>query len=130
MHALLLQLHSGVSAKDLNNQIVISSGSTEITFDKSSGLITGIKSNGKSVPFKGLQFAGMNRTFKEMKNYDKDDNYIVELIYDSASYVTWTIPERRVDEAGLLIQPKGFGRLCRYYFYLSGESCYRCHTYG
>jgi hypothetical protein len=89
---IVISTPSGVSAKDLNNQIVISSGSTEITFDKSSGLITGIKSNGKSVPFKGLEFAGLNRTFKEMKNYYKDGNYIVELTYDSASYVTWTFP--------------------------------------
>ena len=80
-----------VVTSELNNQITIKSGSTEIIFDKTTGLITGLKSSGKIVSFNGMQFAGVNRSFKEMKNYYKDDNYIVELVYDSASYATWTV---------------------------------------
>jgi hypothetical protein len=80
-----------VAESEINNEITISSGSTEIIFDKSSGLITSLKSSGKSVSFNGMQFAGLNRTFKEMKHYNKDENYIVELTYDSACYATWTI---------------------------------------
>jgi len=80
-----------VVTSELNNQITIKSGSTEIIFDKTTGLITGLKSSGKIVSFNGMQFAGLNRSFKEMKNYYKDDNYIVELVYDSASYATWTV---------------------------------------
>ena len=80
-----------VVTSELNNQITINSGSTEIIFDKTTGLITSLKSSGKIVSFTGMQFAGLNRSFKEMKNYYKDDNYIVELVYDSASYATWTV---------------------------------------
>ena len=80
-----------VAASEVNNQITISSGSTEITFDKTSGSIDGVKSNGKSISFGGMQFAGMTRTLKEIKNYIKDDNYIIELTYDSTCYAIWTI---------------------------------------
>ncbi len=80
-----------VVTSELNNQITIKSGSIEIIFDKTTGLITGLKSSGKFVSFKGMQFVGFNRSFKEMKNYYKDDNYIIELQYDSASYATWTV---------------------------------------
>jgi hypothetical protein len=78
-------------ASEQNGKITVTSGQTEIIFDKVSGSISGIKNSGKSVSFNGMQFAGLNRTFKEMKNYYKDDTYIVELNYDSASYATWTI---------------------------------------
>ena len=80
-----------VKATELNNIITISSGSTEIRFDKSSGAIAGLTDNGKSIPLGNMQFAGLNRSFKEMKNYFKDDNYVVELKYDSACYATWTM---------------------------------------
>jgi hypothetical protein len=76
---------------ELNNMITIRSGSAEITFDKSTGMFAGLKSNGKSVSLTGLQFAGINRSFKEMKCYFKDDNYVVEMLYDSASFATWTV---------------------------------------
>jgi hypothetical protein len=80
-----------VSVSELNNQITISSGSTEITFDKSSGAIAGLKNEGKSVPFGGMQFAGLNRSLKEIKHYYSATNYVVELTYDSACYAIWTM---------------------------------------
>ena len=82
---------SPVTAFATNNQITVSSGKTAITFDKLSGKITLVKSDGKSIPFGGFQFAGFNRTFKEMKDYSKGEDYIVEILYDSACYATWTI---------------------------------------
>jgi hypothetical protein len=36
-------------------------------------------------------FAGMTRRFRDMRHYRKDDSYVVEVKYDSASYITWTI---------------------------------------
>jgi hypothetical protein len=75
----------------LNSIITIKSGSTEISFDSTKGLIAGLKSSGKSISLSGMQFAGTNRTFKEMKSYYKEDNYIVEMVYDSATYITWTV---------------------------------------
>jgi hypothetical protein len=80
-----------VAASELYNKITITSCSTEIVFNKSTGSIAGLTCSGKNVSFNGMQFAGLNRTFKEIKNYYKDDNYMVELTYDSACYATWTI---------------------------------------
>jgi hypothetical protein len=80
-----------VTASDQINQLTVSSGRTTITFNKLSGSITSVKSEGKSISFGGFQFAGCNRTFKEMKNYAKGEDYIVEIVYDSACYATWTM---------------------------------------
>jgi hypothetical protein len=80
-----------VVASELNNQIAISSGSTEITFDKTTGSIIRLKNGEKSISLNGMQFAGLNRSFKEIKHYYKDENYVVELTYDSACYATWTV---------------------------------------
>ena len=96
-----------VVASEANNLITIASGATEITFDKTSGSITGIESGGKLVSFNGMKFAGLNRSFKEMKNYPKEDNYIVELVYDSASYATWTIMKGGWVKLDYGINPKG-----------------------
>ena len=81
---------SPVTTSDYN-QLTVSSGNTAITFDKFTGSITSVKSDGKNIPFGGFQFAGFNRTFKEMKNYAKGEDYIVEILYDSACYATWTM---------------------------------------
>jgi len=72
--------------------LTISSGNTEVTFNKKTGLIEGIKSNNISVPFgNGLKFAGYEAYFREMKHYQSDNNYTVEIIYDSAFHATWTM---------------------------------------
>lgn len=80
-----------VEASELNNQVIVSSESTEITFDKVSGTIVSVKCAGKSIPFSGFKFAGFNRNFKELKNYAKNGDYVVEILYDSSSYANWTV---------------------------------------
>jgi len=80
-----------IKTSETIDQLAITSGTTEITFEKSNGLLKGVKSGGKNISFNGLQFAGMNRPFKSMKHYYNDENYIVEITYDSACYVTWTM---------------------------------------
>ena len=80
-----------IKTSETIDQLAITSGTTEITFEKSNGLLKGVKSGGKNISFNGLQFAGMNRPFKSMKHYYNDENYIVEIAYDSACYVTWTM---------------------------------------
>jgi hypothetical protein len=82
---------SVITTSDLNNQLTVSSGNTAISFDKLTGSITSVKSNGKTIPFGGFQFAGFNCTFKEMKNNPKGEDYVVEILYDSACYATWTV---------------------------------------
>ena len=80
-----------VEATDLNNQLIVSSGSTEITFDKASGEIASLKSDGKSIPFGGFRFAGVSRSFRELKSYSVNDDYVVEILYDSSCYANWTV---------------------------------------
>jgi hypothetical protein len=54
-----------------------------------------------------MQFAGLNRTVKEMKNFYRDDSYIVELTYDSACYATWTVMSGGWIKLGYSYSPKG-----------------------
>jgi len=82
---------SMVSSSEIDNQLTVSSGNTSITFDKLNGSISSVKSKGRGIPFGGFQFAGFRRTFKEMKNYAEDDNYVVEIVYDSACFAKWTM---------------------------------------
>jgi len=80
-----------IRTSETESKLTITSYSTEITFEKSSGRITGVKSGGKSIPFSGLQFTGLNRSFTGIKHFYKDEKYIVEITYDSACYTTWTM---------------------------------------
>jgi hypothetical protein len=82
---------TSVTASDLNNQLTVSSGNIAISFDKLTGAISSVKSKGKTIPFEGFQFAGFSRTFKEVKSYAKGEDYVVEILYDSACYANWTI---------------------------------------
>ena len=81
-----------VQAIETTDNIIVTSGQTEITFNKNSGAISDLKNNGKSISFRAADlFTGSKRIFKEMKHYSKDDNYIIESKYDSSTYATWTI---------------------------------------
>jgi hypothetical protein len=90
--ARIITSNSGkVEASTRNNQVIVTSESTEITFDKVSGTITTLKYAGKSIPFSGFQFAGFNRNVKELTHYARDNDYVVEIRYDSSCYATWTV---------------------------------------
>ncbi len=82
---------SMVSSSELNNQLTVTSGNTAITFDKLNGSISSVKSNGRSIPFGGFQFAGFNRNYKEMKSYKDGEDFIVEIVYDSSCFAKWTM---------------------------------------
>jgi len=74
-----------------DSMLIVSSGSTFVTFDKKSGLIIHIKKNRKDILLKnGVQFAGFNAAFKEMKNYYQDDKYIIEVLYENNNHAKWT----------------------------------------
>jgi hypothetical protein len=77
-------------ASVFNNQISVSSENTIVTFNKLNGSITSVSSNGTDIPFRGLEFAGLNRKFQELKSYALGDDYIVDIQYDSAAYAKWT----------------------------------------
>lgn len=79
-----------IGTSETEARLRVSSGKTEITFSKSTGLITEAKYNNRSISFNnGLQFTGFNANFKEMKHYYNDGKYVIELTYDCACHVTW-----------------------------------------
>ena len=81
-----------VNTTENKNVLTVKSGAIEISFDKASGSMTGLRNLGsESVMKMAKPFAGFDRTFKEMRHYRKDDEYVVEVKYDSSSYATWTI---------------------------------------
>jgi hypothetical protein len=88
--------------------LIVSSGKTRITFNKTTGLIASIKINGTDVPLSnGLQFTGFNASFKEMKHYFRDNDYVVELTYDSACHATWTMSRGGLLKLDYDYTPKG-----------------------
>jgi hypothetical protein len=81
-----------VTAKEQDSLLILSSGETVVTFNKKSGFITGVLSNNKAISFNnGIQFAGFNAIFKEMKHFALDNKYVVELLYDTACHARWTM---------------------------------------
>jgi hypothetical protein len=80
------------TATELDSVVVVSVAKTDITFSKKTGLISGVLSNNKPVSFtNGMKFTGYIPGFREMKHYSSGNNYVVELIYDSACHAKWTI---------------------------------------
>ena len=81
-----------ISATEHDTMLVISSGRTEVTINKKSGLLTGVRYNGKQLSFgNGPKFTGFDAPFISMKNYKSGDNYVVELLYVNGCHAIWTI---------------------------------------
>ena len=81
-----------VTSSETDSLLILESGKTVVTFSKKSGLIAGVKSNGKVIPISnGIRFAGISPVFKGMKHYSLENNYIVELLYDDSCHATWTM---------------------------------------
>jgi len=81
-----------VTATELDSILVLSSGKTVVTFNKKTGLISGVENNKQTISFSnGVQFAGFSASFKEMKHYSQENKQVVELIYDSACHAKWTM---------------------------------------
>ena len=78
-----------IATSEDDSILVISSGSAEITLNKSSGLITGVKSNGTPISLSGGPvFTGFKAGLTSMKHFYKDESYIVELLYDNNCHIT------------------------------------------
>jgi len=81
-----------IVATETYSTLIVTTGNTEVRFNKRNGFIATVKNNGKLVPFSdGLQFAGFNAAFKELKYYFSGGDYKVELIYNNGCHATWTI---------------------------------------
>jgi hypothetical protein len=81
-----------INASESKNTLTIRSAALEINFDRTTGVMTSLKNLNIDTHVKMENpFAGMTRRFRDMRHYRKDDSYVVEVKYDSASYITWTI---------------------------------------
>jgi hypothetical protein len=81
-----------VTAAEHDSILILSSGKTIVTFNKRTGLISGVENNNIAVSFShGIQFTGFIAAFREMKHYALENKYVVELIYNSACHAKWTM---------------------------------------
>jgi hypothetical protein len=78
-----------IATSEHDSILAISSGNTEITLNKNSGLITGVKSNGTSISLTGGPvFTGFKAGLTSMRHFYKDESYVVELLYDNSCHIT------------------------------------------
>ncbi len=81
-----------VTTSEHDSLLVLSSGKIEVTYNKKTGLIEGVKNNNNAISISnGIQFAGFSTTLKEIKHYPQENKYVVELTYDSACHAKWTM---------------------------------------
>jgi len=89
---IISQSQDKVIATETDTILTLSSKNTNISFNKKTGLISGVSNKNKTISFgNGLQFAGLETSFKELKHYPLNNNYVVDLIYDSACHARWTM---------------------------------------
>jgi len=81
-----------IKATERDSLLIISSGKTDISFNKKTGLIVGVLNNNKTISFSnGLQFAGLNPEFKGIKHYSLENKYVIELFYANGCNAKWTM---------------------------------------
>lgn len=74
------------------NLLSVRTGRSEVTFNLKTGNLHGVKNGGYDISFAGANpFAGFNRTFKSARHFQTEEGYLVQMLYDSASYINWTI---------------------------------------
>lgn len=89
---LVTQNSSKVIVAENDSLLTVESEGTSVSFNKKDGLIARIKKNSKALSFNnGPQFAGIKAPFKELKHYAAGNEYIVELVYDGACHIKWTM---------------------------------------
>jgi hypothetical protein len=80
-----------VTKVEHDSLLEITTGKTVMIFNKKTGQITGVIDNRKPISFSGMQFAGFRSNFRELKHYASGNNYVIELLSDSACHTKWTI---------------------------------------
>jgi hypothetical protein len=80
-----------VTAVEHDSLLNLTTGKTVLTFNKKTGQISGVIANSKPLSFSGLQFAGFRSNFRELKHYASGNNYIIEIMSDSACHAKWTM---------------------------------------
>lgn len=83
-----------ISTKETEDLLRIICGETEITFNKTNGLLEGVCHQLKNLSFNnGPRFAGVTANFKELKHHSSAEGYVVESIFDNGYQQKWTICE-------------------------------------
>jgi hypothetical protein len=80
-----------LSVTERDEIVVITSGKNEISFSKTTGLVSSVRYNGKSVPLGGgARFTGFSSEFSEMRHRREGRSYIVEILYKEGCRTAWT----------------------------------------
>lgn len=83
-----------ISTKETDTLLRITCGETEITFNKTNGLLEGVCHQLKSLSFSnGPRFAGVSANLKEMKHHSSAEGYVVETTFDKGFCQKWIIRE-------------------------------------
>ncbi len=83
---------SKVVVTERDSLLDLQSDNMIVTFNKRTGLIAGVKNNGKTLAFNnGPVFAGFKTSFQKLKHYATPNGYVVELVYDSICHAKWTM---------------------------------------
>lgn len=79
-------------AEEKDKLLVIKAADKELTFDKNTGTLAGVRSANRTVSFsEGVMFAGHKADFEGFRHYASGNSYKVEVTYTGGSKATWTI---------------------------------------
>ncbi len=74
---------SKVDAREDSDFVFVSNGSTEVAFNKNTGMLSGVEHDGKSLSLSnGPILEGAEVRFKEISHYPEGDKYVVEIKYE------------------------------------------------
>jgi len=91
-----------------DSTLILSSGKTEVSFNKNNGLIENVKNDKKTISFSnGFHFAGLNPKFMAIRSYAVENSYVVELKYDSLCSAIWTMLPGGWLKLDYVYNPKG-----------------------
>ncbi|MBN2633412.1 MAG: glycoside hydrolase family 2 [Bacteroidales bacterium] len=88
-----------LSMMERGDLVAISSGGSEISFSRTTGLIVSVRKNGNIVPFSGgAKFTVLKAVLKavlktgdpEFKHYTEGRSYVVEVLYSEGARAKWT----------------------------------------
>lgn len=74
------------------NILSVRTGKAELTFNRRTGALTGVKNGGMGIRFTCPElFTGFSRRIRSFRDYPAAEGHRIEIRYDSASYATWTM---------------------------------------
>jgi hypothetical protein len=81
-----------VSVQDNNDNLVLSSGKTQVSFSKTTGFLTDVQYDGKKISFgNGPQFTVPESQLLLMRHYRDSTGYVVDLSYNNNCHARWSM---------------------------------------